>query len=387
MSAGGMFLLRDGELVELTDQPYDSEDLLQKLLAEHPSLMAGSQIDPVAPRRWLLVSREVGVPSEEDGGRRWSLDHLFLDQDGVPTLVEVKRSTDGRIRREVVGQMLDYAANAVVHWPVEHIRGSFEARCEAAGLEPAAELCALLDGDADAEAFWSRVRVNLQAGRVRLIFVADVIPPELRRVVEFLNTQMDPAEVLAVEIKQYVGEGLRTLVPRAIGQTVEAQRRKSAGEGEGRAWDEASFFEAVEARNGMAVAGAARALFDWAKTLGRVWFGSGKRSGSFGLAVPVDGRDRYLFAAYTYGTVEIYFQWLKNSPPFDDEVKRRELLDRLNAIEGIDLPADSVGRRPSVRLAALLRPDLMQRFTAALAWAASERRALGAGGAVARAGD
>jgi hypothetical protein len=37
----------------------------------------------------------------------------------VPTLVEVKRSDDTRIRREVVGQMLDYAANGVVYWPGE----------------------------------------------------------------------------------------------------------------------------------------------------------------------------------------------------------------------------------------------------------------------------
>jgi hypothetical protein len=58
------------------------------------------------------------------------------------------------------------------------------------------------------ETFWAMVKTNLQAGRVRLIFVADVIPPELRRIVEFLNAQMDPAEVLALEIKQYVGEGL-----------------------------------------------------------------------------------------------------------------------------------------------------------------------------------
>jgi hypothetical protein len=34
-----------------------------------------------------------------------------FDQNAVPTLVEVKRSSDTRIRREVVGQMLDYAAN------------------------------------------------------------------------------------------------------------------------------------------------------------------------------------------------------------------------------------------------------------------------------------
>jgi 5-methylthioribose kinase len=41
--------------------------------------------------------------------------------------VEVKRSSDTRIRREVVGQMLDYAANAVVYWPLEMIRAKFEA--------------------------------------------------------------------------------------------------------------------------------------------------------------------------------------------------------------------------------------------------------------------
>jgi len=32
---------------------------------------------------------------------------------------------------------------------------------------------------------------------IRMLFVADRIPAELRRIVEFLNEQMDPAEVLA----------------------------------------------------------------------------------------------------------------------------------------------------------------------------------------------
>ena len=74
--------------------------------------------------------------------------------------------------------------------------------------------------------FWSKVKTNLQAGRIRLVFVADEIPRELRRIVEFLNEQMDPAEVLAVEIKQFAGEGVKTLVPRVIGQTAEAQQKK-----------------------------------------------------------------------------------------------------------------------------------------------------------------
>ena len=127
------------------------------------------------------------IPGELDGASRWSLDHLFIDNDGVPTLVEVKRSTDTRIRREVVGQMLDYAANAVVHWPVERLRSQFEARCEQDGLDAEQELAGVIGPVGDDAAFWTAVKTNLQAGRVRLVFVADVIPPELRRVVEFLN--------------------------------------------------------------------------------------------------------------------------------------------------------------------------------------------------------
>lgn len=125
--SGGIYLIQDdGGLVEMTEQEYASEDLLQELLAQHPNLLAGDQISSGEPRRWLLVSCELSLASEEDGAERWSLDHLFLDQDAVPTIVEVKRSTDSRIRREVVGQMLDYAANAVVYWPVEALRARLE---------------------------------------------------------------------------------------------------------------------------------------------------------------------------------------------------------------------------------------------------------------------
>lgn len=77
-----------------------------------------------------------GIASEEGGGTRWSVDHLFLDQDGVPTLVEVKRSTDTRIRREVVGQLLEYAANATAYWASEELQLSFEATCETRGIAP-----------------------------------------------------------------------------------------------------------------------------------------------------------------------------------------------------------------------------------------------------------
>src|SRR4051812_23438873 len=106
---GGIFLIREDDgLVKMTETPYVAEARLQELLATYPDLLTGDASGDGA-RRWLLVSREVALLSEGGTSGVWSVDHLFLDADAIPTLVEVKRSTNSQIRREVVGQMLDYA--------------------------------------------------------------------------------------------------------------------------------------------------------------------------------------------------------------------------------------------------------------------------------------
>ncbi len=240
----------DNKLTAMEEQGHLTEDAFQKLLEDYPDILAGDQMNRESPRRWLLVTRELGVPGEEGGGNRWSLDHLFLDQDGVPTLVEVKRSTDTRLRREVVGQMLDYAANGIVYWPVESIREAFVARCVATGKTADEELAEFLGYDrteveSPEDAFWAMVSMNLKAGKVRMVFFADFIPPELRRIVEFLNEQMKPAEVLAVEVKQFVDlEGkIKTLVPRVIGLTSAAETAKGIRSDPRKRWDEESFLQ------------------------------------------------------------------------------------------------------------------------------------------------
>ncbi|MEM9809290.1 MAG: hypothetical protein AAF959_28910, partial [Cyanobacteria bacterium P01_D01_bin.56] len=148
--ATGIFAIQDnGQLIEMTEAAYDSEDVFQALLEQYPNLLAGDQIDNSSPRRWLLVQREMRVPDIENGAGRWSVDHLFLDQDAIPTLVEVKRSSDTRIRREVVGQMLDYAANAVSYWPVEQIRDCYETNCDTQGVDADQQLVDLLGTESD----------------------------------------------------------------------------------------------------------------------------------------------------------------------------------------------------------------------------------------------
>jgi hypothetical protein len=71
------------------------------------------------------------------------------------------------------------------------------------------------------------VHTNLREQRVRLIFVVDEAPRELRRLVEFLNQKLTDVDVLIVEIKQYQGGELTALSPRVLGMTEAARIRKA----------------------------------------------------------------------------------------------------------------------------------------------------------------
>lgn len=281
-----IFLRLDGGLVEMTEQPYEAESVLQQLLAQFPELLAGAGAGECG--ELLLVEREVGVADAEGASGRWSLDHLFVDREAIPTLVEVKRSSDTRPRREWVGQMLDYAANAAAYWDVADLRAQFEQRHADGDAALAAMRDVLGDGwETDADAYWERVDSNLRAGRLRLVFVADAIPRELRRIVEFLNEQMVRAEVLAIEVKQYADAAgdHHTLVPQLIGDTARSEQAKGGSSGRRRAGklDQATLFEAIREQQEPALAARLERLYGalapradkivWSHASGTLWLG------------------------------------------------------------------------------------------------------------------
>jgi hypothetical protein len=210
-----------GDLVRMRPSVPPNEDSLQELIARFPEIIDESE------GSLLLIKREQPVSDSDNGGSRWSLDHLFVTRTAIPVLVEVKRASDTRIRREVVGQMLDYAANGVAYWPSGTIANAFASSCEQTGRDPEAAAQSFI-GDGDLNEFWAQVDANLRSGRVKLVFVADEIPRELARIVEFLNEQMT-ADVRAVELRYFEGaNGVRTLAPRIIGETERAQAQKSS---------------------------------------------------------------------------------------------------------------------------------------------------------------
>lgn len=234
MASDAIFLIGPNGIERAPQSGYATEAVLQDFISRHPDVLSGDQIDPDAPPRWLLITREAGVPDSVGAADRWSADHLLVDQFATPTFVEVKRASDTRIRREVVAQMLEYAANAVRYWPPGRIRDT--AMRHHGGSDALDTTVRRLLGAPDEaesvnaiEEFWGEVDDNLAAGRVRLLFVADELPRELRRLIEFLNEKMQDVQVLGVELRQYAGSGLKALVPRVVGQTERARIKDTVG--------------------------------------------------------------------------------------------------------------------------------------------------------------
>jgi hypothetical protein len=359
----------DGSLIEASSTAYDAEAELQKLLADNPHLLPGGQIDRDNPRRWLLVKREAGVPDREGGGSWWSIDHLLVDQDAVPTFVEVKRASDTRSRREVVAQMLDYAANGSVFWTPAQLRSWFEADDPEGATERLMALLGSSRGDLDAatEEFWQKVGANLNEGRIRLVFVADEIPASLQRLVEFLNEQMPRVEVLAVEIRQYrAGDGKPgALVPRLIGQTSRAQavKERAASTAPRTApWTTDEVLQTVMEGACADDAAVAKVVINWASAHPHI-----QVSGGTGISYPSiimsadSGRasSRYRGVLSLYGSpngkrpfLEIRIKRMCSTPPYIRADDREPLTANLRAlgIPRLDEEPALADKRPNIPL-------------------------------------
>jgi hypothetical protein len=331
----------------------ENEDTMQRLIADYPEIIAD------ADEALLLIRREQPIADSE--GARWSLDHLFVTRGGVPVLVEMKRASDTRLRREVVGQMLDYAANATAHWQAGTIAASFAATAETQGRDPDQLLAEFLGDGAEPEEFWPQVDANFAAGRIKLVFVADVIPRELARIVEFLNEQMK-ADVRAVELSWFEGQGIRAFTPRIIGETERAQAAKgrSAGDFPARLSHE-EWIETYLARYGEATMAAARVFMDSVAAAGGqaiVTRAQGSIVAEFGVGTGMI----YPMSLTRYGRGQLSLAYLKSSPGYSDDQSRRALYGRLRTIVG-PLSTETLTGYPSFPATVLVEPGVGERLT------------------------
>jgi hypothetical protein len=366
-----IFLVGDDDsVIEAPSTAYNAEAELQELLAGNLDLLPGTQINRANPRRWLLIKREAGVPDHEGGGGWWSVDHLVVDQDAVPTFVEVKRASDTRSRREVVAQMLDYAANGSLFWTPGELRGWFEGDDPDSAME---RLVSWLDPSEDqpetvADTFWQAVGTNLKEGQIRLVFVADEIPASLQRLVEFLNEQMPRVEVLALEIRQYRAADSKSgaLVPRLVGQTSRAQAAKERPPSPAQRstrWTVDKVLESA-ARAGEDAVAVARTVRDWATAHPYIQItgGTGLTYPSFTMSADSGRRaSRFRGVLSLYGSpierpmLEVRVKTMCRTPPYDRSEIRMRLKTDLQSlgIPRLDTEDALIDKRPDILLSEL----------------------------------
>lgn len=218
-----LYLYADQSATPLVPKPYALEAELQEIIAKNPQLLLEREC---GNKQLFLVEKEFTLPEYIGSANNFSLDHLMVDSDGIPTLIEVKRCQDNRIKREVVAQMVDYAAR-MVSVDAGDLRAFFVRN------NPSPTVLAQYDTDE----FWKKVEDNLKLERMNLYFVADVIPETLRTMIGFLRRTMKNIIIYGVEIKQYQSNHTTMLSTELLGGPLPEAIQLNAPV----SWDAASF--------------------------------------------------------------------------------------------------------------------------------------------------
>ena len=192
--------LRRGEVAwkKPESNRFSAERDLQFLVADQPNMLPLVQAGAVSVQEFAT-----------DSG---PLDVCVVDHAGGITLVECKLASNLEIRRKVVGQVLDYAAQ-IWRLPFNEFDTRWRNRSGGPGV-----LESLGAADESALEIRSTMESALVDGRFNLILAVDAINEPLRTIVEYLNSHTAPnTAVVAVEFKRFKWDLVEVLVPVVYG--------------------------------------------------------------------------------------------------------------------------------------------------------------------------
>ena len=301
------------------------ESELQGLLYEHPHLLPGVGEPAVACREF-----QSGVGPA---------DVLVLHGDGELIITECKLASNPQIRREIVGQVIDYASR-IWRMPM----GVFEAQwTQRTGVSPFAAF-----GD-QAGAVRERLATNLDDGRFTIVLAVDGINEDLRRMVEYLNGATRPdVQVLAFEVAHVQDGDVEILLPRVYGAELANAKARSSSTAQP-SWSTEQYLGWLSEHD-PALRDPMEQLIQAAASAGWQVFNGTATSPSLILGCSVDGTELWPVSLFTGAqpTVEIRI-WQVAATAADPAV----LAERLAQIPGasIDLAAFALaGYRKKVTL-------------------------------------
>lgn len=199
------------------DESFD-ESWLQQFLFSHPEILPVEEIEPVFGPL-IPVCRELGTPVGP-------IDLVYANSSGLLTLVECKLWRNPQARREVVGQILDYAK--------EFTRWSYDALQDACkrslfGNRSIYDAVAAQSEELSERDFIDAVSRNLKRGRFLLLIVGDGIRESVEHIAEYLqrhahlNFSFALVETALFSLPAEAGGGF-LVQPRIICRTVEIER-------------------------------------------------------------------------------------------------------------------------------------------------------------------
>ena len=163
--------------------------------------------------RAVVVAREVSTP---EGGR---IDIVAVDEDGVVTLCECKLDRNAGSRREVLGQVLEYAGS-LKGMKFGEFRRLLSDRLGADLVDAMRERA---PETFDAVAWEEDVSRSLDRGDFRLVIAVDQLTDVLKQTVLYLNDRAS-FSLLVAEMRRVRHDGVEMLAPRVFGE--EAAQRK-----------------------------------------------------------------------------------------------------------------------------------------------------------------
>jgi len=323
------------------------------------------------PPAMIAIGREVSVPSG-------AIDLLFLDASGRLTIVETKLARNPEARREVIGQIIEYASY-VCQWDADQIERQANEYLSEKGANQAPLYAALAskmggsDVPLEPDLFRSKLEENLRKGSIRLVIAVDELVEPLRSTVTFLNS-FSTFDLLILQLRDFALDTEKhVFIPSLFGYSKPAAVGAAAGR---KAWTWEEFFADAEQRRSPEEVAVIRALHDLAMTTGRAQLGTGTTTGSSTYRVSADGR-RWcsLITVYNISGIQIAFGGLSWwGVPLEVRADFRDFRERLNAIPGIRIPGDEVvlEKYPSIPFGPFVQADNFERLKEALLWLREE---------------
>jgi hypothetical protein len=205
------------------------EKWLQALLFQHPGLIPIDQIDPGAGQV-VPICRELAIPKE---GSTVFLDMLGVTEKGRLVLIECKLWRNPQARREVIAQILEYAA-LLRQWSYADLTARLTQSLRWTGPNPLYAAARQILPSLDEVRFVEGVSRSLLAGDFDLIVAGDGIRSDLQAIAGHLNGQVGLAVRLAlVEFQLWTAGNGQTLVVPSLSLRTHVVEHRVVVDGKG----------------------------------------------------------------------------------------------------------------------------------------------------------